>query len=68
MLLACSIAEFDLFLSRVGVFRYGHGVLTFENKTHATWEWKRNVDGRQVSMDKLTVCNTALVNVDCSSF
>ncbi|KAL3151075.1 hypothetical protein ABBQ38_012945 [Trebouxia sp. C0009 RCD-2024] len=34
---------------------YGHGVLTFENKTHAHWQWNRNLDNNSVEMDSVYV-------------
>jgi len=30
---------------------YGHGILTFENSTHALWQWNRNLDSENVNMD-----------------
>ena len=34
---------------------FGHGVLTFENSTHALWAWNRNLDGESVNMDTVYV-------------
>lgn len=32
---------------------YGHGVLTFQNNTHALWQWNRNIDSEAVIGDEV---------------
>ncbi|DBA96972.1 TPA: hypothetical protein ACH3X1_001296 [Trebouxia sp. C0004] len=34
---------------------YGHGILTFENSTHAYWQWNRNLDNENIEMDTVYV-------------
>eukprot|EP00891_Asterochloris_glomerata_P008275 jgi/Astpho2/8275/Aster-01358 len=34
---------------------FGHGILTFENSTHALWQWNRNVDALPVELDSIYI-------------
>ena len=34
---------------------FGHGILTFENSTHALWQWNRNLDNESVEFDTVYV-------------
>lgn len=34
---------------------FGHGILTFENSTHALWQWNRNLDNESVESDTVYV-------------
>jgi hypothetical protein len=46
--------------------QYGHAELSLLSPEKMQWRWMRNVDGLTVSMDDITVCNTALgKNANC---
>ena len=46
---------------------YGHGILTFENNTHAHWQWNRNLDNDNIEMDSVYVIRDLTCDNEASS-
>jgi hypothetical protein len=45
--------------------QYGHGELQLLDSNKMAWRWFRNVDGREVDMDEVVLCNSAFGSVFC---